>query len=102
MGNKRTRGNIDNLNAQISKLVGDLNNEAAVSSSYFKDKLQAGISPRAKRSIEQTIKNKKNELDLAVNQSNKTLDDALKTVVDDIVGTTQSAEALGLENLVFN
>ena len=95
LGNKRTRGNIDNLNAQISKLVGDLNNEAAVSSSYFKDKLQAGISPRAKRSIEQTIKNKKNELDLAVNQSNKTLDDALKTVVDDIVGTTQSAEALG-------
>ena len=95
LGNKRTRGNIDNLNAQISKLVGDLNDEAAKSSSYFKEKLQAGISPRAKKSIEQTIKNKKNELDLAVSQSNKTLDDALKTVVDDIVGTTQSAEALG-------
>lgn len=95
LGNTRTRGNIDNLNAQISKLVGDLNDEATLSSDYFRDKLQAGISPRAKRSIEQTIKNKKNELDLAVNQSNKTLDDALKTVVDDIVGTTQSAEALG-------
>ena len=51
LGNTRTRGNIDNLNAQISKLVGDLNDEAALSSTYFKDKLQGGISPRAKRSI---------------------------------------------------
>ncbi len=95
LGNTRTRGNIDNLNMQISQLVGDLNKQKVLSSNYYKETLQGGISGETKIGIDRSIQNKKAELDNLVAQTNKELEGVLNTIAEDISEVGIYADSVG-------
>ena len=84
LGNTRTRGNIENLNMQISRLVGDLNKQSNVAADYYKEVLQGGIKGETKIGIDRSIANKKAELDSLVNNNNVKLEQAIKDMTEDL------------------
>jgi hypothetical protein len=86
LGNTRTRGNIENINMQVSRLVGDLNKQKNVASDYYKDALQGGIRGETKIGIDRSIANKKAELDKLVLNNNVKLEQAIKDMTEDLTG----------------
>ncbi len=86
LGNTRTRGNIENINMQVSRLVGDLNKQKNVASDYYKEVLQGGIRGETKIGIDRSIANKKAELDALVNKNNVQLEQAIKDMTEDLTG----------------
>ena len=95
LGNTRTRGNIENINMQVSRLVGDLNKQKNVASDYYKTKLQGGIQGETKIGIDRSIQNKRAELENLVNGNNTLLEQAVKDMTEDITGVGLYAESLG-------
>ncbi len=95
LGNTRTRGNIENINMQVSRLVGDLNKQKNVASDYYKAKLQGGIQGETKIGIDRSIQNKRAELENLVNSNNTLLEQAVKDMTEDITGVGLYAESLG-------
>ncbi len=95
LGNTRTRGNIENINMQVSRLVGDLNKQKNVASDYYKAKLQGGIQGETKIGIDRSIANKKAELSALVNNNNAKLEQALKDMTEDITGLGLYGESIG-------
>ena len=85
LGNTRTRGNIENINMQVSRLVGDLNKQKNVAADYYKDALQGGIRGETKIGIDRSIANKKAELDALVNKNNVQLEQAIKDMTEDLI-----------------
>jgi hypothetical protein len=84
LGNTRTRGNIKNLENQISRIVDDMQAKTNAYPAYYKDVLRSGISGEAKISIDKSITNKKAELDNLVFKTNKELEVALNNIAEDI------------------
>ena len=95
LGNTRTRGNIENLNMQISRLVGDLNKQKNVASDYYKARLQGGIQGETKIGIDRSIQNKRAELENLVNGNNTKLEKAIKDMTEDLIDVGIYNSSLG-------